>query len=398
MSITKAINLVVRPVKSVDLSFATDGIIDTMRDPILGTKVEGSNLDEIYAKLGDVLFSPQFIKSPLLKNWNRPIFYKYPDGSRLICDADFIRDSLGRDIVATLRAEDVEAELQRAIDLRENAFLTRYSKPVIGELQKIFGPGTSSRMPSALANLRRAEERRWTSLRTGYNNRGIGVVETTDTETTSAADVTPLSNSSQQAFHNESTSTAHTKNYELRQPKYDNDIRYYRALVSLLQDELSAFRMKEMVRYKNVTFRNELEAIDMDVRRVQIAYIDHLLVPPFGGTVTGVFHGVGDYVRAGEPIIRIEDDRSVYLVGVIKHRGIIRIGDRLTVKTTLFGTAGGTSINLEGTIAAVRGHSAIDEQWELLAVCNNVGPSGKSILPINYNFDFDGTEVVVLNN
>ena len=40
-------------------------------------------------------------------------------------------------------------------------------------------------------------------------------------------------------------------------------------------------------------------------------------------------HGQGDYVRAGDPVLRVEGPEFVYLVGPVKYRGMLRIGTKL---------------------------------------------------------------------
>jgi hypothetical protein len=91
-------------------------------------------------------------------------------------------------------------------------------------------------------------------------------------------------------------------------------------------------------------------------------------------------------VRAGEPVLRVETDEPVYLVGTVKYRGMLRIGSKLKVTSTLFEAAGAADTEVSGEVVAVRGHDSVSEQWDLLVVCSNRTAAGDPILPLNYNF------------
>ncbi len=65
--------------------------------------------------------------------------------------------------------------------------------------------------------------------------------------------------------------------------------------------------------YLNAVFDNELNSIDADVYRLQIAYLNTILMSPIPGTITGVYKNPGEAVRAGEPVIRIENNTAVLL-------------------------------------------------------------------------------------
>jgi multidrug resistance efflux pump len=160
------------------------------------------------------------------------------------------------------------------------------------------------------------------------------------------------------------------------------------------QEFLNAWRMSEMCRNGNTTFGNEVRAIDLSIRKLQAAYIDTFLFSPFRGIVTNAFHRKGDFVRAGEPVFRVESDTPIYLVGTVKYRGMLRIGSTLTVSTTLFEAAGAAPTKVSGKIVAVRGHDSASEQWDLLILCENVTAAGDK-LPLNYNFDFESTTIEV---
>ena len=133
--------------------------------------------------------------------------------------------------------------------------------------------------------------------------------------------------------------------------------------------------------------------MDLDIKRIQVAYIDTILVSPIDGVVTGVFRNKGDFVCAGQPVVRVENDQEILLVGTIKFRGLVSVGSSVTVTTQVFDSP--TSLSVSGSVVAVRGHDSEDEQWEVLILCNNRA-AGKPIFPINYNFDFDDTTIDIV--
>ena len=60
-----------------------------------------------------------------------------------------------------------------------------------------------------------------------------------------------------------------------------------------------------MSKHADITFRNELDALDRGtIKKLQVAYLDTFLVSPFDGVITGVFCSRGDYVGAGQPVIQ----------------------------------------------------------------------------------------------
>lgn len=47
------------------------------------------------------------------------------------------------------------------------------------------------------------------------------------------------------------------------------------------------------------------------------------------------------------------------------------------------------------TIAAIRGHTADDDEWEIILQCSNpLDANGRRQMPINYSFDRDTTALV----
>ena len=90
------------------------------------------------------------------------------------------------------------------------------------------------------------------------------------------------------------------------------------------------------LRTLNRYFKNERQSLDLDVKRLQIAYLNTILMSPIDGIVTGIYKNSGDSVSAGEPVIRVEDNSSVILVATLAYQGSISVGQTMTVTTSLF--------------------------------------------------------------
>lgn len=134
--------------------------------------------------------------------------------------------------------------------------------------------------------------------------------------------------------------------------------------------------------------------MDGDVYRLQVAFLNTILMSPFAGTVTGIYKYPGDPVKAGEPVVRLENNATILLVATLIYRGSIAIGANATVQTSLFDSAG-SSATIAGKVVGVRGHPSGDDHWEVVVSCNNSGGGGTPIVPINYTFDFDDTVVTI---
>ena len=112
---------------------------------------------------------------------------------------------------------------------------------------------------------------------------------------------------------------------------------------------------------------NELDSIDISVYHLQIAFLKTFLLTPISGTVTGVYKQPGDAVRAGETVLRVEDNSSVYLIGTVVYRGPIGIGMTAQISTSLYDVSGAPT-TIPGTIVSARGRGA-DDIWEIVAYC-----------------------------
>jgi HlyD family secretion protein len=376
----KPVSLRVRPVRSVDLCYPVDGLISHQPDMLLGSSVHGLDIESLYQVLLDTVPG-----DPSRLEWTSDKIYNF-----MLKGAPSVGGHL-----SYLRNRPAAAELDSAVMMRQNAYLTTYAPPILDMARRVYyaNPGE----PLAVRkNLMQDLEQSLTFL---FNR-----LDTVYADPTGGYDDVVMSSGS--FYNNDGTQyvpgtkttfygNGGTKSwgYEFRHPSMENRVRWLQARAAVRQELLNAERMSEMCRHPE-TFLNELRAIDQRIFALQAAYADTFLISPFNGIVTGVFKAQGDCVQAGEPVLRVENDAMVYLVGTVKYRGMIRVGSQVTVTTTLFDTAGAPT-PISGSVSAVRGHNSVAEQWDILITCANRTAAGDPILPVNYNFDFESTTVEV---
>ena len=117
------------------------------------------------------------------------------------------------------------------------------------------------------------------------------------------------------------------------------------------------------------------------------------MISPFSGLITAIYKDVGETVGAGEPILRIENDEELLVVGFIQYRGSLRLQQQVTLATKIFET--NETKELPGRLVAIRGHDADDDEWDVIIHCSNAENPDERIIPINYHFDKDTTELFV---
>jgi multidrug resistance efflux pump len=422
MATAKAINLRVRPLQSVDLCFQVDGIVgDQSEIHLLGKQVAGFDLPSFYGTLGQPV-SPANL-------------------ARLKFDSQAIRNAVLPSVLFELRAEPVKAALDKAIAQRENMYLQKYNNQanIIARMQNDYGSGASSKTTrlAALATVstqqhdaldheyqtdgknHNAVVKLTTSDTTGANTTkavtshtttptntvttsnpgasstttGGGSTTTTTSPGSTTTTTTPASTSNTTTDPSETDILSHTDNmgYDYRHPSFENDAQFQRAQVSLLDEQFAQFMFSQNLPFLDTVFNNELKSIDLDVKRLQVAYLDTLLVSPIAGIVTGVFRDKGDSVRSGQAVMRVENDQEILLVGTLKFRGLLSIGARVAVTTKIFDSP--NLLRVTGSIVSVRGHDSEDEEWDVLILCGNRDAHSNPIFPINYNFDFDDTTI-----
>jgi hypothetical protein len=181
--------------------------------------------------------------------------------------------------------------------------------------------------------------------------------------------------------------------YGFRIPGIEAQAQNARAQISLMDEQFSLLMAAQSLpNLQSDVFPNELKAMDMDVKRLQVAYLNTMLLSPISGVVTGVYKNAGDRVFAGETVVRVENNSTFYLVGVIIYRAMLAPGTAVSVQTTLFSSS--TTTTIPGTIVTARGDPSGDDRWEVVISCNNIS-AGNPILPLNYHFDFDDTTVTI---
>ncbi|SEB22725.1 HlyD family efflux transporter periplasmic adaptor subunit [Variovorax sp. YR216] len=434
----KAINLRVRPVRSVDLCFPVDGILAgvwrqadqgqreatgaTQNDiHLLGKSVKAFDLAKFYALLGTVQSPTRFeSQGPGKPLREVPLSAKLqPLGwGRLRYDSKSIREEMSESILFELRAEHIKAALDKAVGQRENIWVQKYENSVYEATKLAYDrtdPNSKINRLKKLANTSQVQHDRL-DLEYAADFKEPGVVKQSVTGgSTSSYKVktefqdpkTTVQSWLTDQLVTTGTNSSSTRGYDYRVPRLENDAQLERAQISLLDEQLSAVsttnyacgsqleRGAEELHPVGLTPRylaNDLAAIDLDIKRLQVAYIDTLLVSPIDGVVTGVFRNIGDSVRAAQPVVRIENDAEIYLVGTLKCRGLLQIGQSISVSTNLFDTTETRTVS--GKVAAVRGHDSENELWDLLILCSNRN-GDQPLFPINYNFDFDNTRVNV---
>lgn len=432
-------HLQVRPSQSADLSFNMPGVVleqnynhSTGVGPChLGKSVVGFPIQtQLYDRLGDTL----------------PANPPREQDARLKYDAAEIRNTLSGSFLFMLRNQALAAELNKLVGNRENAFLEKFKHaPAIQAAMQAVFPSIVNRI-SSLATLAAA---RFTQLDTEY---GAGAVVKQSTSTTAGSSTTtsktvamrnapaepevdarivshgidpqdsdkevqrqeteqtqstPYLRGSQngnvtwelpgEEFESQSvssTSNITNDNPVFIHPKLDNRIEHEQMQIGLMLDKLQQELAKLRVPFLATVLANELAALDMDVRQMQLNYAHTFLVAPFSGVITAIYKDTGESVAAGEPVLRVENDEVVFIVGRIVHRALLTVGRNVIVHTTDLYEAGPVA-SFPGRIVSVRGHEADNDEWEIVIECPNPLDAGRRILPINYQFDRDNSHVEV---
>jgi len=191
--------------------------------------------------------------------------------------------------------------------------------------------------------------------------------------------------------------------YGFRVPYYEAAAQFQRAQISLIDQQFAQFMYGQNLPHLAQVFANELQSIDANVYRLQVSYLNSILLSPISGIVTGLYKNAGDAVKAGETVIRVEDNSSIYIVATVIYRGPIAVGDlppappvpnsTVTLNTKLFGQASLPS-PVVGTVVSARGRND-EDKWDLIIRCSNLDGGGNPIFPIGYHFDYDDTDISI---
>lgn len=180
-----------------------------------------------------------------------------------------------------------------------------------------------------------------------------------------------------------------------RHPYYEAEARYQRAQISLVDQQFATFMYAQNLPNLGTVFDNELSVIDADVYRLQIAFLNTILMSPIPGIVTGVYKNPGEAVKAGETVIRVENFAVILIEAIVVFRGVIIANKtKATITSALFGSSLGSPTTITGLVVAARGHGN-DDTWQLVIECNNMDQNNPSqpIFPLGYRFDIDDTQV-----
>jgi hypothetical protein len=214
---------------------------------------------------------------------------------------------------------------------------------------------------------------------------------TLDNETDQVNTTTETSSSNSAAYQTQSIVNT---DYGYRVPYLESQAQNERAQISLIDQQFAAFMYEQNFSNLAQVFQNELNSIDADVYRLQIAYLNTILMSPFEGLVTGIYKNPGEAVRAGEPVIRVENYALILLEASLIFPNPIAIGSTVTVTTQLYDESSSPPTTIPGVVVAARGRSQ-DDQWQVIVQCNNLDSNNNPIFPLGYHFDYDDTTVTI---
>lgn len=394
MASAKIVALKARASQISYLCFPVNGIVEDLRSTRLG----------LTGALGpDGLPTPEFHLLQLgdsVTQFDFTTFYaglsktSSKDPSRLSYDSSGILNdaTVQASLLMTLRGESTAAVLDKAVNARQNAYYAKYANQsrIISVMQKFYtakatAPSAAMSKPDALAQLSSVAQDQMNDLLSAYNQKKLPTLPSLPSvvsETTSVLKTTGNLPDTTQKIEN--------TDYAYRTPAYEAHAQGLRAQISLMDQQFSQFLSGQNLPNLDQVFTNELNSIDLDVKRLQIVYLNTILMSPISGIVTGLYKNSGDWVQAGEPVIRVEDNSIVILVGTVAYQGSISVGSQLTITTSVFDSP--TSASIIGYVIAVRGRPNEDDVWDVQAICGN---TKAPVLPLNYHFDYDDTSVVI---
>jgi hypothetical protein len=419
----KVRSLTVRPIQAADLAFEMIGMI-SFQDFVkakLGERINKCDMEsEIYGVLNESDQSSGLFKF----------------------DAESILDKLKGFVLFTLNNRALRAALKQSILVRANAYLEKYSGIKIKKIEDFYkeiyaNADESKNKIKRLESLRQIHEDRIAELVGKYNELGkkivvdaksnvkitplatktsghtIGVSNSNHTvpDVTSKPQILKggswkdlesegdLANASNASLFSEETTT---NLVDFKYPLKDEEIALQRIELEI-QDELLKHQLIDLkVQNLSQIMNNELQQLELDITKLQNAFLQTLLISPISGIITAIYKDVGETVSAGEPVIRVENDKELLIVGFIQYRGSLKIKQEVTLATKIFET--NETKEIIGQLVAIRGHDADDDEWDVIIQCPNVekleepeepeNPQER-FFPINYHFDKDTTELYI---
>jgi biotin carboxyl carrier protein len=384
MANAKVRRLRVLPTSAANLSFCVSGVVGEL-NVLLGNVVHPFDFASFYSVLGTTVNDPS----------GNPSGLKY--NSQAIHDAPQVKLSN----LLALRAETVKAQLDQAVGARQNTYYKKYSNQAALINMMTSNNGTKTVQLGVLSSALASQS---SQLSHAYNTDArIGVVKATTSalsSTTTTSDTSTLSYTAGYIAQTTNdygalnqTQTVTNTGYEYRTPYFEMQAQAARAQISLSDQTLAQWIAAQIIPNLATVFGNELSGVDLGVRQLQISYLNTILMSPIAGTVTAVRKNLGDYVKAGEPVVRVEDDTFVFLIGTLDYPGIVSANSNVTVTTTL---PGGSNVRtLQGTVVASSGRRDDDEGWDVMMKCQNVlpPPTLSVPLPLHFSLDRDNTTI-----
>jgi hypothetical protein len=424
MATAKVRSLNVRPLQSADLSFEVAGIIAKQHTDKaqLGSRVRGFDLTSLSTVLDTTV-----------ANQPETLLYN-PDAIQ-----EFINNNY--DFLFSLRNDLLATNLRQAITQREIAHLEKYKHitSISNALKKVYASDNQGKL-QRLGDLRQLVEQYKEALDSAYQQTQHDRVVT---ETVTATDnsgaieskvfLTPVTMKTEQqqtntpagahvtlahriipqawrggdwndinetpdpTFPSQRTETSNntrqisrTRNLTYNHPAFENKIQEQRTQLNI-QDEMflhETFSFK--VSHMEDIMKKELQVLNQEIAKAQHRFIQTFLFSPISGIVTAVYKDVGESVQPGEPVIRVENDDELLIVGLIQHRGLLTVGQTAQISTTNVYESF-KPLNITGKIVAVRGHDSDDDEWDVIIRCSN----GNKQVPLNYTFDRETTRVEI---
>lgn len=173
-------------------------------------------------------------------------------------------------------------------------------------------------------------------------------------------------------------------------PKFENTLRELRTQSEIIDELLTHSLAAAKADNISEILRQELRAQNLLVRQAQVTFLSSFLFCPFEGVVTTVYKDVGEAVAAGEPVARVDFNKEILVVGRIQSRTAVKVNAPVEIKCKRVFDSSDEVVLQNGAVAAVRGHDADDDEWDVIFQFKNPG------LPINYQMDKDSTVITRL--
>lgn len=351
----------VLPLRSAELAFTMSGIIGKSKMTV-GTSVSAFDFTGFYNSLGT-----RAAGDSTTLEYNSTNLYNKVSGS----------------IIMALRAEGTKAVLDKAIGARQNVYWQQYQNAPTYAAQAL---ATNKQKVGYISSLNTTLTTHYNQLSQAYGD-NMGVVKAT----TSA--ISTKSATGKLVQNQTGTNTG----YVYHAPATEMQAAYYRAQISLGDQYLAAWAAQLWLPNLDGVLQNQLAGVDLDIKRLQIAYFNTILISPISGVITAIRRKLGDYAKAGEAVVRIEDNTDVILMGTLVYQGIIPTPPfsqppAVTIQTTLPGAD--AALTLTGSILVARSRRLDNQLWDVVLQCDNIS-EGNPVLPLNFSLEPEKTQVLL---